>query len=57
VEDVKAAVLWLRGRGVMTEKYAFVEDQELGIWHTPGGDQVAWFKDPDGNVLSISHHT
>src|SRR5271170_1249785 len=57
VEDVRAAVLWLRGRGVMTEKYAFVEDQELGIWHTPGGDQVAWFKDPDGNVLSISHHT
>ena len=56
VEDVKAAVLWLRSRGVMTEKFAFVEDQELGIWCTPGGDQVAWFKDPDGNVLSISHH-
>jgi catechol 2,3-dioxygenase-like lactoylglutathione lyase family enzyme len=56
VEDVKAAVLWLRSRGVMTEKYAFVEDQELGIWYTPGGDEVAWFKDPDGNVLSISHH-
>jgi catechol 2,3-dioxygenase-like lactoylglutathione lyase family enzyme len=56
VEDVKAAVLWLQSRGVMTEKFAFVEDQKLGIWCTPGGDQVAWFKDPDGNVLSISHH-
>jgi catechol 2,3-dioxygenase-like lactoylglutathione lyase family enzyme len=56
VEDVKETVLWLQSRGVMTEKYAFVEDHELGIWSTPNGDQVAWFKDPDGNVLSISHH-
>ncbi len=56
VDDVKAAVLWLGSRGVSTEKYAFVPDQELGIWTAPSGDQVAWFKDPDGNVLSISHH-
>jgi catechol 2,3-dioxygenase-like lactoylglutathione lyase family enzyme len=55
-DDVRATVLWLKGRGVMTEKYAFVPDQELGIWTAPSGDQVAWFKDPDGNVLSISHH-
>jgi catechol 2,3-dioxygenase-like lactoylglutathione lyase family enzyme len=56
VDDVRAAVLWLGSRGVATEKYAFVADQELGIWTAPSGDQVAWFKDPDGNVLSISHH-
>ena len=56
VEDVKAAVEWLQERGVVTEKYGFVPDQELGIWIAPSGDQVAWFKDPDGNVLSLSHH-
>jgi catechol 2,3-dioxygenase-like lactoylglutathione lyase family enzyme len=57
VDDVRAAVLWLSNRGVVTEKYPFVEDQELGIWTAPSGDQVAWFKDPDGNVLSISRHS
>jgi catechol 2,3-dioxygenase-like lactoylglutathione lyase family enzyme len=56
VDDVKAVVLWLSSRGVLTEKYGFVPDQELGIWTVPSGDQVAWFKDPDGNVLSLSHH-
>jgi catechol 2,3-dioxygenase-like lactoylglutathione lyase family enzyme len=56
VEDLKAVVLWLSSRDVVTEKYGFVPDQELGIWTAPSGDQVAWFKDPDGNVLSISHH-
>jgi catechol 2,3-dioxygenase-like lactoylglutathione lyase family enzyme len=56
VADVRAVVLWLRSRNVVTEKYGFVADQELGVWTAPSGDQVAWFKDPDGNVLSISHH-
>ena len=56
VEHVEAVVRWLRDRGVETEKYGFVPDQELGIWTAPSGDKVAWFKDPDGNVLSLSHH-
>ena len=56
VDDIRAAVLWLSTRDVVTEKYGFVPDQELGIWTAPSGDQVAWIKDPDGNVLSISHH-
>jgi hypothetical protein len=46
----------LTGRGVTFEKYSFVQDQEQGIWTTPNGDKVAWFKDPDGNVLSLSQH-
>jgi hypothetical protein len=49
-------VKWLNKRGVKFEKYPFVEDRELGIWTTPNGDKVAWFKDPDGNVLSLSQH-
>ena len=56
VPDVPAVVQWLASRGVSIEKYPWVPDQERGIWTTPNGDQVAWFKDPDGNVLSVSHH-
>ena len=56
VADVEAAVTWLAGRGVVFEKYPFAQDQERGIWTAPGGDKVAWFKDPDGNVLSVSRH-
>jgi catechol 2,3-dioxygenase-like lactoylglutathione lyase family enzyme len=54
--DIEALVRWLTSRGVAFEKYPFIQDQELGIWTAPGGDRVAWFKDPDGNVLSVSQH-
>ena len=56
VQGIEGVVDWLRGRGVAFEKYPFVQDQERGIWSAPGGDKVAWFKDPDGNVLSVSQH-
>jgi len=56
VTDIEAMVKWLNGRGVAFEKYPFVQDQKLGIWTTPNGDKIAWFKDPDGNVLSLSQH-
>ena len=56
VADIEAAAKWLASRGVATEKYPFAQDQELGIWTAPNGDRVAWFKDPDGNILSVSHH-
>jgi catechol 2,3-dioxygenase-like lactoylglutathione lyase family enzyme len=56
VEDIEAVVAWLAKQGVATEKYPFVQDRERGIWTTPNGDKVAWFKDPDGNVLSVSQH-
>ncbi len=54
--DIKALVSWLKACGVVFEKYPFIQDQELGIWTAPTGDQVAWFKDPDGNILSVSQH-
>lgn len=56
VDDIAATAAWLRERGVALEKYPFLQDPELGIWTAPGGDRVAWFQDPDGNVLSISQH-
>jgi catechol 2,3-dioxygenase-like lactoylglutathione lyase family enzyme len=56
VGDVEAVVGWLVGRGVAMEKYPWAQDKERGIWTTPDGNKVAWFKDPDGNVLSVSQH-
>jgi len=56
VPSIDAVVTWLREKGVVTEKYPFVQDRELGIWTAPSGDKVAWFKDPDGNILSVSQH-
>ena len=55
-DDIEAMVAWLAERGVAFEKYPFVQDKERGIWSTPDGNKVAWFKDPDGNVLSVSQH-
>lgn len=58
VADIRAAIGELVKRGVRFEQFSlpFMRQDELGIWTPPGGDQVAWFKDPDGNVLSISQH-
>ena len=53
VTDIVAVASWLRDRGVELEKYPFVQDQQLGIWTAPGGAKVAWFQDPDGNILSV----
>ena len=56
VPDVAAAVADLAKAGVSCEKYSFLQQDELGIWSAPGGTKIAWFKDPDGNVLSVSQH-
>ena len=56
VPDIDAAVKGLLAAGVTFERYGFMEQDELGIWDTPTGARVAWFKDPDGNVLSVSEH-
>lgn len=54
VTDIVSSVTTLHGRGVRFEKYDFFTQDDLGIWTAPGGARVAWFKDPDGNVLSLS---
>jgi catechol 2,3-dioxygenase-like lactoylglutathione lyase family enzyme len=56
VSDIRATVEALSGAGVKFDRYPGMEQDELGIWDAPGGDKVAWFKDPDGNVLSLSQH-
>ena len=56
VPDAVAAVRDLQKAGVRFERHAHMKQDELGIWTTPTGSKVAWFKDPDGNTLSISEH-
>lgn len=54
VEDATSAVQELARRGVSFERYPTLEQDELGIWTSPSGARVAWFKDPDGNLLSLT---
>lgn len=56
VSNIEKIVMDLQGRGVVFEKFGFFEQDALGIWTAPTGDKVAWFKDPDGNILSVSQH-
>ena len=56
VKDVRATVLELKKAGITFEIFGFFKQDDLGIWTAPNGDKVAWFKDPDGNVLSVSHY-
>jgi catechol 2,3-dioxygenase-like lactoylglutathione lyase family enzyme len=56
VRDIEKLAGWLKERGVSFERYSWAKQDELGVWVAPGGDKVAWFKDPDGNLLSVSQH-
>lgn len=58
VPDITAAVQELIQAGVHFERYEYLnlKQDELGIWTSPSGAKVAWFKDPDGNILSLSEH-
>jgi predicted enzyme related to lactoylglutathione lyase len=54
VEDIEVTIDALVARGVVFRHYDGMGQNEKEIWETPGGDQVAWFSDPDGNTLSLT---
>ena len=54
IKDMETAVDELTAQGVEFLHYGFLEQDERGIWHAPDGTKVTWFKDPDGNTLSLS---
>ena len=54
VPDIGLAVDALAGRGITFTRYDGMEQDDKCVWTTPGGDRVAWFKDPDGNTLSLT---
>jgi hypothetical protein len=54
VDSIKSTIQSLIKKGIVFEKYDFIDQDESGIWTAPGGTKVAWFKDPDNNILSLS---
>lgn len=53
VPDVDAVVEALMGKGVSFEHYDFPGTKREGAVHITGSIRVAWFKDPDGNIISV----
>ena len=54
VENIQNCVDGLFKKGVRFEKFSKLPQDELGVWSSPGGALIAWFKDPDGNTLSLT---
>ena len=54
VADIGATVTRLASVGVVFTSYDGMEQDAQGVWTTPNGDRIAWFTDPDGNVLSLT---
>jgi catechol 2,3-dioxygenase-like lactoylglutathione lyase family enzyme len=54
VADIEGMARRLGERGVRLERFGGLLQDELGIWSTPDGSRVAWFRDPDGNTLSLT---
>jgi catechol 2,3-dioxygenase-like lactoylglutathione lyase family enzyme len=54
VSDIGTIIRGLIARGVVFLRYDGMDQDEAGVWTTPAGDKVAWFADPDGNVLSLT---
>jgi catechol 2,3-dioxygenase-like lactoylglutathione lyase family enzyme len=54
VPDIAATVKDLNRAGVAFERFEGMKQDELGIWASPSGAKIAWFKDPDGNILSLT---
>ncbi len=56
VADIGQVVSRLVAAGVEPERYAWMEQDARGIWSAPSGARVAWFTDPDGNLLSVAQY-
>lgn len=56
VTDIRAEMERLTVAGVAFVRFVGLEQDAAGVWTAPGGARIAWFHDPDGNVLSLSQH-
>lgn len=54
VDNIASMIKQLNDKNIFCERYEFLEQDKLGIWVSPNGSKVAWFKDPDGNILSLT---
>jgi catechol 2,3-dioxygenase-like lactoylglutathione lyase family enzyme len=53
VEDIHAAILELSAREVDFVRFEGMDQEADGVWTAPNGARIAWFRDPDGNTLSL----
>lgn len=53
VTDVTLAARDLRARGAAFHRYDGMDQDDDDVWTAPSGARIAWFSDPDGNVLSL----
>ncbi len=56
VEDIDSQVRSLTDKGVVFERFENFNQNEIGIWTSPSSAKIAWFKDPDGNLLSLTEY-
>jgi hypothetical protein len=56
VTDVEDTLMGLGRLGVDAERFASIPQDERGVWRTPSGALVAWFRDSEGNLLSLTQH-
>ncbi len=56
IEDIATQVKSLNKKGVEFERYNYFEQDDLSIWTSPSKAKVAWFKDPDGNLVSLTEY-
>lgn len=54
VADIASHVERLRAAGIQMERYSGFDQDAQGVWEAPDGTKVAWFRDPDGNTLSLT---
>ena len=57
VDDIEAVIAELTARGVKFEHFPGVPQNTSRVWRTPDGSAVAWFTDPDGNILSLTQYS
>lgn len=56
VEDIDATAEVMASNGIQFSRFPGLDQDDAGVWTAPNGARIAWFKDPDGNILSISQH-
>jgi len=56
VSDLTPILARLAAANISAERYAWLDQDAAGIWLAPSGARVAWFRDPDGNLLSVAQY-
>lgn len=56
VADIGRVLARLAAANITPERYPWLEQDDAGVWQAPSGARVAWFKDPDGNLLSVAQY-